>query len=351
MNNPEKWKGKRISLLGECDAFGGYGLHNFAYVKHWLELGVHVTIRPTVIRETAEAKIPMFVKRCYVHKDQPEEWEIVISPAYFVPLKRRKLAYFTLFESTRWTPRQIKLLSKADAVITASDYNIHGLRSSGFTGKVFKVPLGYAEETFRPREMSMDGPTVFGCVARMSHGPLRKNTQMVIDSFLKEFTNEKDVQLWVKGMPDCPSRMVFDKRVIIRDTFMKETALADFYAGMTCFVSAARSEGWGLCQLESCASARPVIAPIYSGLREYLTPENCYPLEFKEGPSEEAWTITGGQWAIPDEGSLRSQMRRVYRDRLEAKRIGQIAAETTRHLTWRNSAIRCLSVLEELGAI
>lgn len=346
-----RFSGKRISLLGELNARGGYGLHNFAYVKCWLDLGIHVTVRPTVIRETEDAKIPMFVKRCYVHKDQPEEWEIVISPAHFVPLKRRKLAYFTLFESSLWTPRQIKLLSKSDAVITASDWNIHGLRSSGFTGKVFKVPLGYSEESFRYQPMDMVGPCTFGIAGNLAHGPRRKNLDMIVECFLQEFVNETDVRLWIKTFPENPTRFVYDRRVIVRQGMLKESQLAEWFAGITCFVSAARGEGWGLMQLESCSVGRPVISPLHGGVREFLTHENCYPLEFHEGPSEEAWTISGGQWAIPDENHLRHLMRRVYNDRLEAQRIGKIAAETTRHLTWKNSAIRCLQVLEELGAI
>lgn len=335
----------------ELDAMGGYGLHCSQYVKHWLDLGIHVSVRPINLRENDHARIPMFVKRCFVRKDQPEPWEIAISPGFFTPLKRRKLCWFLMYEASLWSPKIVKLLNRADAAIVPCEFNRHGLRESGCTIPVHVVPLGYNDEVFKSSEMDMTGPCVFGTAGRQSHGHIRKGINTVIEAFIKEFPNEQDVRLHVKGMKDVPTRFVFDKRVVIRDAFLKEQQLAEWYSGLTCFVSAARGEAWGLMQMESCASGRPVIAAVYGGLQEFLTPENSYPVAFDESRAEESWQSGNGNWAVPDERHIRMLMRRVYNDRQEAREKGITAARQVSGFTWRNSAVKCLQVLESLGAL
>ena len=348
--NLQRFSGKRLTFMPELDSFGGYGLHATQYVKHWSGLGVHVSVRPTRIYESDTAKISMDVKRKYVHCDQLEDWEVVLSPANFMPMQRKKTAYFTMYESSLWSPKMVRLVNRAAAVIVPCEWNRFGLQESGCIVPVHVVPLGYSEESFKPTPMNMDGPCVFGAAGRMSHGVIRKGLNVVIDAFLKEFKTETDVQLHVKGFQDCPTRYIFDKRVVVRDAFLKEDKLAEWYSGLTCFVSAARGEAWGLMQLEAMASARPVIVAIYGGVKEFANPSSCYPVDFVESKSEEAW-CNGGNWAVPDEKHIRHLMRGVYKDRAAAKRIGELAAETTKQFTWRNSAIQCLGTLEELGAI
>jgi len=346
-NNLERFQGKRLTFLPELDAYGGYGLHAIQYVRHWTDLGVHVAIRAVKLKESEEARIPLDIRRRFVHCDQPEPWELVLAPANFCPLGRRKTAYFTMYESSRWSPRMVKLINRAEAAIVPCEWNRSGLIESGVTVPVFLAPLGYGEP-FQPTPMDLTGPCIFGAAGRMSHGAVRKGLNAVIDAFLKEFPSEPDVQLWIKGFSDAPTKFVTDPRVVVREGFLTETQLAEWFSRLTCFVSAARGEAWGLMQLEAMASGRPVMAAIYGGLAEFMTPENSYAVEFAEEPSGEAWR-NGGSWAVPDEAHIRHLMRRVYRNRQEAQDKGIAAAQDVRHLTWRNSAIKTLEVLESLG--
>lgn len=347
---PVSWRGKRLSFLPYLDSLAGYYNHALQLFRHWEALGVFVTVRPVFIKDCDESRISMDLKRAFVHRDQPQDWEFVLSPANFCPMGRRKTAFMTMYESSRFTPKQVKLLNRAEAIIVPCEFNRQGLRESGCIRPIHVVPLGFAEESFKTTPMDMDGPCVFGAAGRMSHGVIRKGLNAVIDAFLAEFPTEPDVRLHVKGFSDSQTKYVIDRRVVVREGFLKESQLAEWYSNLTAFVSAARCEAWGLMQLESMASGRPVIAPIYAGLSEFLTPENAYAVDFVEEPSLEAWR-NGGSWALPDEKHLRWQMRQVYKNRHEARRKGQLAAETTKHLTWRNSAFRTLEVLEELGAI
>lgn len=349
--NETRWAGKRLSFCPYLDSLAGYHRHALELFKNFESLGVFVSVRPLFTRETEEARIAMPLKRAFVNREQKEDWQLILSPASYKPMQRKRDLYYSMYECSRFTPKQVKLLNRSAAVAVPCDWNVHGFRESGGIVPCYKIPLGFNDDTFKPSEMDMTGPCTFGVAGRMAHGYLRKNMNFVVSAFLKEFPNEKDVFLHVKGFKDCQTQYVFDRRVIVREGFISDAQLAEWMRNLTCFISAARGEAWGLMQLESCSVGRPVISPLHGGVREFLTPENSYPLDYREGPSEEAWSISGGQWAIPDEGHLRHLMRRCYNDRAEAQRIGLVAADTTKQFTWKNSAIRCLQVLEELGAI
>lgn len=346
----ERFKGHRLTLLAWLNSTTGYAMHSVQIFRNFEKLGLFVGVRPVFIKETEEVHLPMDIKRAFIHRDNPEPWQLVISPADYCPRNRRKECVWTLYESSKWVPRHIKYLNRADAIITSSRFNIQGLRNSGCTKPVHLVPLGFDDSVYRPTPMQMAGPTIFGCAGNASHGRTRKGVDVIIDAFAQEFKTETDVRLHVKSFADAPPKFACDNRIQIRNGFLSEQQMAQWYSELTAFVSAARCEGFGLHQLESCASGRPVVAPLYAGLREFLTPLNSYACDFVEGPSEEAWS-TGGSWAIPDEKHIRHLMRRVYKDREEARLKGIRAASDVAGFTWRESAIKTLTVLESLGAI
>jgi glycosyltransferase involved in cell wall biosynthesis len=346
----KRFKGKRLTFLPELDAYGGYGIHASHYVREWDKLGVHVSVRPIKIKETDEAKVPAFIKRCFVHRDQPEPWEVVLSPASFCPLGRRKTLYFTMYEASNWSPKMVKLINKAEAAIVPCEWNRQGLIASGAEIPIYKVPLGFSPDIFKPTPMRMDGPCVFGAAGRLSHGAARKGLNAVIDAFMEEFPTEKDVQLHIKGFRDTPTKFVTDRRVRVREGFISDAELSRWFGGLTCFVSAARGEAWGLMQMEAMAVGRPVISAIYGGLGEFMRVENSFSVDYDLELAGEAWAH-GGYWADPNPKHIRDLMRKVYNDREIARSRGLIAAADVKEFTWKNSAIKTLEVMEELGAL
>lgn len=345
-----RFKGKRLTFLPWLHSATGYARHAVEYFRNFEKLGVFVSVRPVYINETEDNRLPMDIKRAFISRDQPEEAELILSPASVYPMRRKREILFTMYESSRWPAKLVKLVNRADHVIVPSEFCRQGLRESGCIQNISVVNLGFNPDTFKVSPMKMDGATIFGSAGRAAHGIARKGLNVVLSAFSREFPNEPDVELHIKGLSDSPTPFVLDKRVKIRDAFIKEKQLAEFYSSLTCFVSAARGEGFGLMQLEAMTSGRPVIASIYGGLQEFMTPENSYACDFQEGLSTEAWS-TGGSWAIPDENHIRSLMRQVYRNRQEAQQKGIKSAQDVAHLTWRNSAWRTLECLESLGAI
>lgn len=330
---------RRLTFCPELTAFSSYGILATHLIKAWISMGIHPSVRPLSMRDGLGAKVPYFVKDKIVHCDMPERSELYFAPPVYVPNARRKVAFATMWESSLWMPRAIRLLNKADLVIVPCDWNKHGLFNSGLLRPVQVVHLGTDESVFTPSPVSLEGPCVFGAAGRLANGSKRKAVNCVLEAFLKEFTDEPDVRLKIKAFSDCLPAHTIDPRVTVTETFLSDAQMADWYRSLTCFVSAAKSEGWGLNPLEAMFCGRPVIAPIYSGHKEFLTEHNCFALDFKEVPAEEVWA-GHGNWCEPDIGHLRKLMRFMYRNRQDAATLGAVAYESVKHMTWQACAAR-----------
>lgn len=242
---------KRLTICPELRAFNSYGVLTAHLVKAWVASGIYPSIRPLALQDALGASVPRYVKEKIVHSDQPEPWELYISPAVHVPNQRKRVAFYSMYESTLWPPRSIRLLNKSELVIVPCEWCRVGLHDSGLTRPVEVVPLGTDETIFTPTPVSAEGPCVFGAAGRLANGSKRKAVNAVLEAFLKEFPDEPDVRLKIKAFSDCPPAATIDPRVNVTEKFLTDAQMADWYRSLTCFVSASRSEGWGLNPLEA----------------------------------------------------------------------------------------------------
>lgn len=105
------------------------------------------------------------------------------------------------------------------------------------------------------------------------------------------------------------------------------------HALMTAFVLPSHGEGWGMPAMEAMAMGRPAIATRWSGLAEFLTDENGYPLRVEavvHPPEADMRTSATGVWAQPSGEHLRQLMRSVCDHPDEARARGRRAAADVR---------------------
>lgn len=198
--------------------------------------------------------------------------------------------------------------------------------------------------------MDMSGPCIFGTAGRLESGGTRKGISLVINAFKKAFPRQKDVRLNVKIFPDCEIPFESDQRIKFHREYFSEAQMAAWYQRLTCFVSAARGEGWGLMQHQALATGRPIISVRFGGTAEFFDEYVGYPLDFKLVPAEDLYTGCG-LWADPDEKHLIQLMHRVYRDREEAGKLGLNATNATSKYSWLESNRKLRDVLQKVGMI
>ncbi len=135
--------------------------------------------------------------------------------------------------------------------------------------------------------------------------------------------------------PDCPP-------VILIEEFLGAAEIQAIHHFGDCYVSMARSEGFGIPAFEAAAHGNPVIIPNYSAFPEYFTEETSYLVDVpNEVPIQEMKHIsilyTGDMvWGDPSVSDCQRQMRSVFDYQDTAKQKGLAAREYVRnHLSYQ----------------
>ncbi len=165
----------------------------------------------------------------------------------------------------------------------------------------------------------------------------RKNPLGLLSAFSAAFLRQKDTKLVFKiahaksGLDNIKElhkmvlaqglqgRVIFEYRNFSKNEYMNLLAATDAY------VSLHRSEGFGIGMLEAMFLGLPVVATNYGGNTDFMNEDNSLPLTFSKtevrrrfGPYRQGWL-----WAEPNLEQAVELMRRLYRDRGLALKLGE----------------------------
>lgn len=189
----------------------------------------------------------------------------------------------------------------------------------------------------------------------------RKNPQAVIEAFQSVFGGRDDVYLILKfhsghHNPKVVRSLLRDvantPNIIVKSNNLSEEEWTALQACMDCFVSAHRSEGFGLNIAEAMQLAKPVIATAYSGNMDFTSERNSYLIPYAIRPIERASGpyLPNYLWADPDRDALARLMQRVYQNPAERQRVARAGAETIRAtLSAPVVGARMLRAFDEMG--
>ena len=169
----------------------------------------------------------------------------------------------------------------------------------------------------------------------------RKNPKLVVEAFREAFAGDENVFLVIKfhstSVEPAITRQLTQAlrgadNVLVISDLLTEADMALLRGACDCFVSAHRSEGFGLNIAEFMALGKPVIATAYSGNTDFFDDSVGYPVAYtltevkiQAGPYMPFYV-----WAEPDRDSLVAQFRSVYEDQPEAWARGAAAAQRIR---------------------
>jgi glycosyltransferase involved in cell wall biosynthesis len=338
---------RSLYLRASINSYAGYGLHAIQIISDLARNGCEVKIIPIGLDETFNP-IPSYIHECIISSNNSSNWELLLHAPNIRTTPEKKTVYFTMWETTGLPQNGVKYLNQAECVIVPCQWNVEQLLAEGVKKPIYQVPLGINTKLFKYSPLQMVGPCIFGTAGRMAVGGIRKGFEKVIPAFLDAFPCESDVRLYVKAFPDCDIPPVSDPRIIVVKKYLTDQEMAKWYRSITCFVSGARGEGWGLMQHQALATGRPLISIEYGGVKEFFNKGVGYPVNYTLIPAEKFYRDCG-LWAELSHESLVERMRQVYQDREEAAALGKRGAKEVSTLSWQSSNLKLLEILNQVG--
>lgn len=343
----------RITFRSHIDTLTGYGQTAIALTREWQRLGYEVCISPYKRWEAWGHTIPEDIRALFV-EESPDDWELLLSPPAHEANTGKRCIQHTMWESNRLPQGWVERLNTRAAVIVPCEWNQLAFDAAGVTVPIHRCPLGIDTDIFCQNHSDFPERITFGAGGRMAHGGLRKGIWEVYEAFRRAFPTEKDVALSVKVFPDCDFPPVDDPRVtVIREAYT-DPQMAGWYRSLTCYVSAAAAEGFGLMPLQAMACGRPCLMTQATGHAEYFTAYEGWPVRYDLKRAEDVAPgnpYYTGYWYMPDLDDMARQMRAVYENEREARIRGAFAAARASRFSWGEMAARLVGIMQNVGML
>lgn len=229
------------------------------------------------------------------------------------------------------------------------------------SNRIHIIPHGVDTSVFFPQEKPERMPFTFVANKGWAQGMNdRGGLQFLFKAFAEEFRASEPVSLRVKiNTAYCPPGwdlatemnkldLPADRPMIqiSTDSLNDHKRMVEYYKGDV-FVSPTMAEAFSIPCLEAMSCGLPVITSDFGGQTDFVNEENGWlvptvPVEVTHDVMYE-----GVSWGKPDVNALRQLLRYTYDHPEEVKVKSKLARETALRYTWKESARKLLTVLQE----
>ncbi len=195
-----------------------------------------------------------------------------------------------------WRPHTPLLLSAIVLDAGLVDMSWFSMRRAPTDGAAALQALRRHSAGAPPREIVLAG-VVYTAIFNPMDG--RKNWADLLAGFIWAFRDMPDATLILKityhnpvdgllpVLSDIAKLGSFSCRIILVHGMLADDEYAALLAATSYTVNTSTGEGQCLPLMEYMSAGRPAIAPIHSAMRDYVTPENGFPISYSQRP--QAW--------------------------------------------------------------
>lgn len=343
--------GNRVVISTFFNSFSGFGRFAWKLGAGLAEIGTHVAYEARQ-SDTRYAPVdPWLLDHQVIQPTDP--WRLKIDYYNRGQHEPNPYVYFTMHETTRLHDQIRNTANESHAVIVPTEWNKHTFEESGVTRPIHVCPLGYDPgEGWKPNYRKPDGKFRVLMVGMLPHGGVRKMFPLGIKAFQAAFHAADNVELIIKIWPECRKLLHIpsDPRIKVVSDPWPIAKLVALNQSCDVLLNPTASEGWGLCTLESMACGVPPICTLASAHAEFVTHESAWTCRHR---TEKATGYYAGQgdWFPPRFDDLVNALvqARVQPEMNRAK--GESAARQAEKFTWRHSAIKLRTILENEGVL
>lgn len=339
-----------ITLVASVNTYTGYGQHAIEMARYLQKVGLNPRIRSIKTTEPWNSRVPDDISQMLVSGDQPGDWELLLSPLTMLPNPSRRTVYYTMWESSRLHRKGVAFCNKADAVVVPCQWCADIFSASGVDKPLYVVPLGINPGLFKKRTMPGGRVFTFGCGGWSENGKSRKGLESIIGWFQKAFPDNPNVRLLVKTLPSRSMISIpADRRIVLTNEYLDDRDMANWFAGVHCFVSAGVG-GWELLAHQAMACGRPVISALYGGITEYYDESVGLVCGHEMVPARDSWTGCG-HWVQMKDGAAIAAMQWAASHPAEVVALGEKASERAMRYTWEASFEQLVATLQTIGVL
>ncbi len=379
----------------------GYAIAAKSYVRALIDVGIDVTWTPIVpgnkLNEPERINTWPCSKLTTVY-NRAIDYDTVLIHA--IPecypewidrerLQGRRIFGYTVWEFDYLQNHWPEILNRLDGVIVPCTWNVDVFRNSGVTVPIHVVPhLSQFEDVSVPTNASrmalqsrLGNETqykdcfVFYTIGEWSN---RKAHYLTLEAYWQAFdaddpvvmivkTSANDITTWHRHWrnlfrnrhqnPEKSIAKLLKKYphpapvLILTDDSLSDEEMFALHEMGDCYISLARTEGWGLGAFEAARLGKPVVMTGYGGQLDYLSPDLSWMVDYEMvsvyEPGRPANLKPGVLWAAPSVSHAATQLREVYDNQLAAtaqaqQLAGRIAVDFSREATV-NSLLAALS--------
>jgi glycosyltransferase involved in cell wall biosynthesis len=238
---------------------------------------------------------------------EPEGMDIVVNnclPTDY-SYEQEYVIGFTYWETTLLPPSWVEAMNKCNEIWTTSSWAVDVFLNSGVEVPVYGFDLGVDTDIFSFYKRNIETkPFTFIHVGSPS---TRKNTQLVVDAFLKMFKGNNDYKLIIKsnGQPDARIFMDGENKggiynvpnIEVIDYYLSDQELSELFRKSHCMVYPTRGEGWGMSPFQAISTGLPTICTNRTACSEFA--HLSVPLEAEMSRAYQFGIYENGDWANP----------------------------------------------------